>query len=64
MEGFVRIKSKRVCHRHLRDKIGEIFGYSWTYSGALVYGVSCGEKDYEFYEHELEEVKHPCEIRN
>ena len=58
LEGFVRIKSKRICHRHMLGKIGEIFGYRENYyTGTVIYGVSYNGKDYEFYEHELEEIK-------
>lgn len=56
MDGLVRIKSKRVCHKHIYGKIGEIFGYGIRSTGTIVYGVSLGDKDYEFYEYELEEV--------
>ena len=57
LEGYVRIKSKRVCHKYIYDKIGEIFGYGIRSSGTVVYGVSLGDKDYEFYEYELEKVE-------
>lgn len=56
LEGFVKIKSKRICFKHLNGKIGEIFGYWEKPSGTIVYGVSYGFKDYEFYEHELEKL--------
>lgn len=56
MDGFVRIKSKRVCHKHIYGKIGEIFGYGIRSTGTIVYGVSLEGKDYEFYEYELEKV--------
>jgi len=54
LEGFVRIKSKRICHKHLYNQIGEIFGYATKATGTIMYGVSICGKDYEFYEHELE----------
>jgi hypothetical protein len=57
LEGFVRIKSKRVCHRTLYGKVGEIFGYTTNYFSDVVrYGVSFNGKDYEFFEYELEQV--------
>ena len=61
LEGYVRIKSKRVCHRTLYNKIGEVFGYYERYSeryhtDIIKYGVSLNGKDYEFYEYELEPV--------
>lgn len=57
LENFVRIKSKRVCHKSLYGKIGEVFGYSANYFTETVkYGVSLNGKDYEFYEHELEQI--------
>lgn len=58
LEGFVKIKSKRVCHKSLHGKIGEIFGYYENYlTGVVRYGVSFNGKDYEFYEHELEQIE-------
>lgn len=54
LEGFVTIKSNRICHKKLYGKIGEVFGYGVRDSGIVVYGVSFGGKDYELYEHELE----------
>ena len=56
LEGFVRIKSKRVCHKSLYGKVGEVFGYSTSYSGVVKYGVSLNGKDYEFYEYEVEQI--------
>jgi len=56
LSGFVRIKSKRVCHKTLYGRVGEVFGYSTSYSGVVKYGVSLGGKDYEFYEYELEQI--------
>lgn len=56
LEGFVKIKSKRVCHKNVYDKIGEVFGYGIRSTGTVVYGVSLNGKDYEFYEYELEPV--------
>lgn len=56
LEGFVKINSKRVCFKHLNGKIGEIFGYWEKPSGTIIYGVSHGSKDYEFFEYELEEI--------
>lgn len=55
-EGFVKIKSKRVCHKHLFGKIGEVFGWHFTPTGIVAYGVSLNGVDYEFYEHELENL--------
>jgi hypothetical protein len=58
LEGFVRIKSKRICHKNLYDKVGEIFGWHEHYlTGTVRYGVSLNGKDYEFYEYELEPIK-------
>lgn len=54
LEGFVKIKSRNICYKHLYGKVGEIFGYGIRSSGTVVYGVSFGDKDYEFYEQELE----------
>ena len=56
LEGYVRIKSKRVCHKSLYGKVGEVFGYSRSNSGVIRYGVSLNGKDYEFYEYELEKI--------
>lgn len=56
LEGYVKIKSKRVCHRSVYGKIGEIFGYCISDYGVVKYGVSLNGKDYEFYEYELEKV--------
>ena len=56
MEGFVKIKSKRICHRTLYGKIGEIFGYWISDYGTIRYGVSLDGKDYEFYKYELEKI--------
>ncbi len=56
LEGYVRIKSKRICHKYIYDMIGEIFGYSVKGSGKVMYGVSLNGKDYEFYEYELEPI--------
>lgn len=58
LEGFVKIKSKRICHKNLYGKIGEIFGWCEHRStGTIKYGVSFNGKDYEFYEYELEPIK-------
>ena len=58
LEGFVRIKSKRICHKNLYGKVGEIFGWCMPYfTDTVRYGVSLDGKDYEFYEHELEQIK-------
>ena len=58
LEGTVRIKSNRVCHRKIKGEIGEIFGYHVTdYGyGKRSYGVSVNGKDYELWEHELEVI--------
>lgn len=57
LEGYVIIKSKRICHKNLKGKIGEIFGYRENYfTGTVIYGVSYNGKDYEFYEHELKSL--------
>ena len=55
LKGFVKIKSKRICHKNLNGKVGEIFG--WYGYSTTRYGVSIDGKDYEFYECELEPVK-------
>lgn len=57
LEGYVKIKSKRICHKTLYGKTGEVFGYCITPTGKIKYGVSLGDKDYEFYEYELEQIK-------
>ena len=56
VENYVRIKSKRICHKHLYNQIGELFGFARKVSGTIVYGVSVNGKDYEFYAHELERM--------
>lgn len=56
MENYVRIKSKRICHKHLYNQIGELFGFARKVSGTIVYGVSVNGKNYEFYAHELERM--------
>ena len=53
---FVRIKSKRICHKTIYGKIGELFGSRIKNAGVTMYGVSCGGKDYELYPYEFEEV--------
>lgn len=58
LEGFVRIKSKRICHKNLYNKVAEIFGYyENNLTGTVRYGVSFNGKDYEFYQYELEQIK-------
>lgn len=58
LEGFVRIKSKRICHNKLYGKFGEVFGWWENYlTGTVRYLVSVNGKDYEFYEYELEAMK-------
>ena len=56
--GKVKIKSKRICHKKIVGKIGEIFGYYITNKGygKTKYGVSVNGMDYEIYEHEVEPV--------
>lgn len=66
LEGWVRVKSRRACHKHLYGKLGEIFGYNerWSYvihKNIVRYGVSICGKDYELFEHELEAVIAPKE---
>ena len=57
LEGFVKIKSKRICHKTLHGKVGEIFGWCENHiTGTVRYGVSLDGKDYEFYEYELEPI--------
>lgn len=53
IEGFVLINGKRICHKSIFGKIGEIFGWRDGIGGVIIYGVSCAGKDYELYEHEL-----------
>lgn len=56
LEGRVFIKGERACHKKAKDKTGEIFGHREK-NGKTIYGVSVGDKDYEFYEHELEPIE-------